>query len=52
MFKSSLVGIGYAASGLVGIAAVQFIFGFDLPFVVVVALICVIGISWHYNTHQ
>lgn len=44
MNKSFWVGVGHAASGLVGIAAVRFIFGFDLPFVVVVALICGIGI--------
>ena len=45
MFKSFFVGIGYVASGLVAIALVRFIFGFDLPYIVV-ALICGIGISW------
>ncbi len=44
MNKSFWVGFGHVASGLVGIAAVRFIFGFDLPFSIVVGIMCAIGI--------
>ena len=39
MNKGFWVGVGHVASGLVGLAALRFIIGFDLPFAIVVALI-------------